>query len=335
MEIDKNVIENFREAMGTLPSQTPQKNYDYYSIFTENASYVKLVEKPENPYRYLVRCACSTWGDGELGQGHGSTQKWEKLSPKSRFAVAISVLTGNTLPVAAESPNFLWEFNGWPRHTYDQYARMRIGSGICSIGSRDNNKLDCPWVLYPELYDELERNPELKEKFDEWTKNSKDLYEMILKTGFGSWQMARAVLPMSYNHSWTAYTSLLCLVGQMSRRLMPCEEAPMVLLFWRMREQVKLHFPLLANYLRPACDKAKRCIYHGGAEGLTKYFSNLFAGCGRWPDEAEYQEFNFSCTNPEQLAKHCEYVQPTEWINYTENDYDKLDPKDKTLFESN
>lgn len=332
-ELKKEVIENFRKAMGTLPSQNPVKNYDYVSAFDPKACYVKLVEYPSNVMKYLVRTAASTWGNGELGPGGGSTQKWEKLSPEGRFLVALSSLTGNTLPVGAESPNFLWEFNGFPRHTFSQFARMRVGSGHASIGCRDNNKLDCAWVLYPELYDELQRNPDLKQKFEEWTKNTKDLYEMILNTGKGSWQSSRAVLPMSYNHSWTSYTSLLALKGQMSRRLMLCEEAPIVLMFWRMRSEIKKISPLVANYLRPACDGAKRCIYHGGAEGLTKYFSNLFAGCGRWPDEVEYQEFNFSCTDPKELEKHCEYVKPNEWINYKESDYSKLSDIDKALFE--
>lgn len=332
-EVKKEVIENFRKAMGTLPSQEPSKNYDYVSIFDDRAGYVKLVEVPPNPYKYLVRCASSTWGDGELGPGHGSTQKWEKLTPEGRYLVAISVLTGNTLPVAPESVTSLWEFNGFPRHSFDQFARMRIGAGICSIGARDNNKLDCPWVLYPELSDELLKNDDLKMQFDNWTVKTKDLYESILNTGKGSWQMARAVLPMSYNHSWTAYINILALKGQMARRLMPCEETPMVLMFWRMRSELEKHFPLIANYMRPACDGPKKCIYHGGAEGLTKYFSNLFAGCGRWPDQVEYQEFNFSCTNPEELAKHCQYVKPDEWKTFGEGDYDKLDPKDKALFE--
>jgi hypothetical protein len=332
-QLKKETIENFREAMGTLPSQNPVKNYDYVSTYDPNACYVKLVEYPSNIYKYLVRMSASTWGDGQLGPGHGSTQKWEKLTPEARYIVALSVLTGNTLPVAEESANLLWEFNGFQRHTYDQFVRLRIGSGHASIGCRDNNKLDCPWILYPELYEELQKNPSLKSHFDEWTKKTKDLYEEILATGRGSWQMSREVLPMSYSHSWTSYTSLLALIGQMNRRLMPCEEAPIVLMFWRMREEIAKKFPLIGNYLRPVCDKAKRCVYHGGAEGLTKYFSNLFAGCGRWKDEADYQEFNFSCTNTEELAKHCNYVQPTEWINYTENDYDKLSDIDKRLFE--
>jgi len=276
--------------------------------------------------------ATATWGSGKVGEGNGSTQKWEKLSPENRYRVVLSVLTGNTLLTAQESVSFTFEFNGIPRHTFDQFARMRIGSGHASIGCRDNSKLDAPFVLYSRLYNELQNNPDLKRRFDEWVVKTKDLYEEILSTGKGSWQTARAVLPMSYNHSWVSYVNLLALRGQMGRRLMACEEAPMVLLFWRMRTEIEDKFPLIANYLRPACDRAKRCIYHGGAEGLTKYFSSLFAGCGRWPDENKYSEFNNSCTDYEELSKYVKIVKPDEWKDFNFDDFDKISEKDKKLF---
>ena len=231
--MEKERIENFRKATGTLPSQKPEKNYKYEDCL--RTIYTKLTDAPKNPYKTLVRMATATWGDGNVEAGHGSTQKWEKLSPINRYIVALSVLTGNTLPTAMESVSFTFEFNGVPRHTFDQFARMRIGSGHASIGSRDNNKLDCPFVLYPSLYKEIENNMFLKQEFENWVEATKDLYESILGTNEGSWQAARAVLPMSYSHSWVSYANLLALKGQMARRLMACEEAPMVLLFWKMR----------------------------------------------------------------------------------------------------
>lgn len=332
---NKQTVDNIRQALGTLSSQRPEKSYEYVSAYDERACTVNLVEAPDNPYKYFVRCATSTWGDGELGLGHGSTQKWEKLSPQSRFIVALSVLTGNTLPVPAESFTLLWEFNGFPRHTFDQFARVRVGAGICSIGSRDNNKLDAPFVLYPELYDDIQNDFELRMEFEEWVRKTKDLYERILNANSGSWQVARAVLPLSYSHSWTAYTSFATLKGQMATRLKACEESPIVLLFWKMHEQIADRWPLIANSMRPGCDFAKRCTYRGGADSLTKYFSNLFKGCGRWPDEAEYTEWNRSCSNPEELKLHAKYVEPSEYQNFTESDYDKLDSRDKKLFEDN
>lgn len=328
---ERKNIEQFRKAMGTLPSQRPKKNYRYVNAL--DVCTVRLTEYPDNPYKSLVRMATATWGDGQTGSKHGSTYKWEKLTPENRFRVALSVLTGNTLPTAMESVNFVFEFNSIPRHTFDQFARARIGTGHASIGCRDNSKLDAPFVLYPGLFKELKRNKKLRKKFEKWAKKTKDLYEDILGTSKGSWQLARAVLPMSYNHSWVSYMNLLALRGQMARRLMACEEAPMVLVFWKMRAEIEKNFPLIANYLRPVCDKARKCVYHEGPEGLTKIFSSLFAGCGRWPTSQKYSEFNNSCTDYSELAKYVKITKPTEWINYTPNDYFKLSNRDKKLFE--
>lgn len=327
----KQDIENMRQAMGTLPSQKPEKNYDYKNCL--ETCYVKMTDYPVNPYKTLLRMSAATWGDGQVGEGHGSTQKWEKLSPENRYRVVLAVLTGNTLPTALESVSFTFQYNGVPRHSFDQFARMRIGSGHASIGSRDNNKLDCPFVLYPSLHKSISEDNALREQFEEWVKKTKDLYETILGTSEGSWQAARAVLPMSYSHSWVSYINLMALKGQMSRRLMACEEAPMVLIFWKMRKEIDNHFPLIANYLRPLCDNAKRCVYHEGPEGLTKYFSALFAGCGRWLTKQNYSEFNNSCSNYEEIEKYVEIVKPDGWKRFTQDTYDLLSDKDKALFE--
>jgi len=328
--MDKDQIENIRKALGTLPSQQPEKNYDYVNAL--EATHVRLADCTSNPYKSLVMMATATWGDGQPGDYHGSTRKWEKLSPQNRFRVALSVLTGNTLPTAQESVSFTFEYNA-PRHAFDQFARMRIGSGHASIGCRDNSKLDAPFSLYPSLYKAIQDDEALKQQFESWVKQTKDLYERILTTDKGSWQTARAVLPMSYNHSWVSYMNLIAMKGQMGRRLMACEEAPIVLLFWKMREEVDNKFPLIANYLRPICDRAHKCVYHDGPEGLTKYFSALFAGCGRWKTESEYSEFNNSCTDYEELKKYVKIVERDGWIDFTPDDYDKLSDKDKALFE--
>ena len=67
---------------------------------------------------------------------------------------------------------------------------------------------------------------------------------------------------------------------------------------------------------------------------MTKYFSSLFACCGRWPTKEAYSEFNVSCSSYEELAEHGFAMPgPTEWIKYGENDYDKLHKKDKALFD--
>ncbi len=270
--MDKKQIENIRSAMGTLPSQKPEKNYDYVNTYDDSVGYVKLVDYPLNVFKPLVRAATATWGDAKSG----STQKWEKLSPLNRYIVALSVITGNTLPQACEAINFQFEYNGFTRSCFDQAARTRIGASFQSIGSRDNSKLDAPFILYPDLYNELQKDANLKFKFEAWIKSTKDLYEDILSKDQSSWQEARAVLPMSYSHSWVATYNFLSLKNQMAQRLSFCEEAHIVYMFWKMREEIERVSPLLANYMKPKCDYAKRCVYHGAHEGLTKYFSNLF-----------------------------------------------------------
>jgi thymidylate synthase ThyX len=329
MEISKEQIDNMREALDTLPSRTQTKTYDYFNVLETLT--VEVYDSPNNPYLNIVNAACSTWGSGRVGADEGSCRKWQKLSPRNRYIVTLSALKGETLPLALENVKYEFCVNGGPRHLYDQHFRVRLAAHQ-SIGCRDNTKLDAPFILYPELFKEIINNLELKKQFENWVKTTKDMYETILNCGCGSYQTARAVLPMSYNHSCTTSIDLLSLKSQMARRLMACEEAPIVYMYWKIREEIKKKTPLIANYLRPACDSAKRCVYHGGAEGLTKYFSNLFAGCGRWTDEVKYAEFNRSCSDYNELSKYVEIVPRDGWINFTENDYDLLDMKDKILF---
>jgi len=325
-------IDNLREALQTLPNRS-KKTYEYRNAL--ETCVANLVDSSKNPMKDIVTLACSTWGSGDIGLGNGSTDKWNKLTPENRYRVTLSALLGNTLPTALEAPSFTFEVNGVPRSTFDQFARCRFFS-IGSIGTRDNDKLDSPFLIYDRLYKLLQEDKELKKDFEDWVSGTKDLYEKIISNGKGDYQLGRDVLPMSMNHSWTFKTDYLTLKGQCARRMMACEQDSHVLLFWKLREEIKNKVsPLLANYLRPACDSAKKCIYHGGAEGLTKYFSSLFAGCGRWEEEHSYSEFNHSCSDYETLSKHVEIIPKDGWIKFGEDDYSKLDSKDKKLFEDN
>jgi len=324
----KKDVDNMREAMGTLPSQAPKKTYSWKNSL--DSLYVKMNSWTANPYHAMASMAAATWGDNETG----STGKWENLTPENRYRIVLSVLTGNTLPQAGEAVQFTFEVNGTPRHTFDQHARARVGTAFASIGTRDNNKLDADFLLYPDVCKRMESDPEYKEKVERWIKDTKDLYEETISKGSGSWQSGRAFLPMSVNHSYVFTQNYLALKGQCARRLMACEESSIVALHIALRELVGRKFPLLANYLRPACDGAKKCIYHEGPEGMTKYFSSLFACCGRWPTKEQYSEFNVSCSSYEELEAHrFKMPGPTEWIKYGENDYEKLDWRDKCLFD--
>jgi len=327
----KKDIDNMREAMGTLPSQAPKKTYSWKNSL--DSLYVAMNDWTKNPYKAIVSMCTATWGDNETG----STGKWNKLTPENRYRIVLACLTGNTLPQALEAVQFTFEVNGVPRHTFDQHARARIGTAFASIGTRDNNKNDSDFLLYPDVCRRLNEDPEYRKQVEQWIKITKDLYEETISHGQGSWQSGRAFLPMSTNHSYAFVQNYLALKGQCARRLMACEEAPIVSLHMTLRSLVEKKWPLLANYLRPACDGAKKCIYSLGPEGLTKYFSNLFKGCGRWPDPNEYSEFNVSCSSYEELEEHG-FMMPGPgpdgwtWIKYGENDFDKLHPLDIALF---
>ena len=325
----QNEIDNIRKALHTLPNKST-KTYAYDTALKH--CQVKIVDSSKNPFKDIVALATATWGSGQSGYGFGSTNKWAKLSPQNRYRVVLSALTGNTLPTALEAPSFTFEVNGVPRHTFDQFARCRFFS-IGSIGTRDNDKLDAPFMIYDRLHKLLQNDKKLRQDFNLWVRMTKDLYDDIISNSKGDYQLGRDVLPMSLNHSWTFKSDFLTLQGQCGRRMMACEQDSIVLLFWKIREEIEKVSPLLANYMRPVCDKVKKCVYHGGAEGMTKYFSSLFAGCGRWKEDHQYSEFNHSCTDYKELSKYVNIVQPNGWINYTEDDYKKLSRKDKKLFE--
>ena len=328
----KNDVINMRKAMGTLPSQAPSKSYDYKDDITSIC--VNMTDFPKNPYKIIARAVTATWGDNETG----STGKWERLTPENRFRLVLSHLTGNTLPQASEGVQFQFEVNGLTRHDFDQHARARIGAHFMSIGTRDNNKLDADILLYDDIIERMDNDPNYKRRVEEWIRMTKDLYEDTIMHSDSSWQTGRAFLPQSVNHSYVFGINYLALKGQCARRLMACEQEGIVALHWLIRDRIDQYFPLMANYLKPICDTAKKCVYMEGPEGMTKYFSNLFDGCGRWKVEKEencvYKEFNKSCTSYERLKElGIPILYSCEYKHFSSDDYNKLDDKDKILFE--
>jgi len=324
-------VQNMRKAMGTLPSQHPEKTYSYKNDI--QSIYVKMTDWPRNPYEQIVRAVAATWGDNETG----STGKWEKLTPENRYRLVLSHLTGNTLPQASEGIQFQFEVNGLSRSDFDQHARARLGMHFMSIGTRDNNKLDADFLLYDEAIEQTKKDPEYKAKVDQWVKLTKDLYEETINLSESSWQTGRCFLPQSINHSYVFGTNYIALKGQCSRRLMFCEQEGISALHWKLKAEVDSKFPLLGNFLKPACDGAKRCVYMEGPEGMTKYFSNLFDGCGRWKvqnvDNDAYKEFNHSCTNPERMKElGVKIWEIGDYKHFGPDDYEKLDPIDKAFF---
>lgn len=329
--LSKDDVMNMRSAMGTLPSQQPQKTYGYKDDIT--SIYVRMTDCPQNPYKILCRAVCATWGDNETG----SCGKWEKLTPENRFRTVLSCMTGNTLPQAQEGVNFQFEVNGLSRSDFDQHARTRIGTHFMSIGTRDNNKLDADFLLYDDVIQRMNKDPEYKKEVESWVKTTKDLYEKTIAFSESSWQSGRCFLPQSINHSYVFGTNLLALKNQMARRLMACEQEGIVTLHWLLRKEVENKFPFLASFMKPVCDNAKRCVYMSGPEGLTTLFSNLFDGCGRWEvvreDDKAYKEFNRSCTDYNRLkALGIPVVDKDGFKRFGFDDFYKLDEKDLELF---
>lgn len=330
--ITREDVMNMREAMGTLPSQAPEKTYVYKNDISSIK--INMTDWPKNPYKEITRAVCATWGDNETG----SMGKWEKLKPENRYRCVLACMTGQTLPQAQEAVNFQFEVNGLSRSDFDQHARARVGAHFMSIGTRDNNKLDADFLLYDDVMQRVEKDPAYKAKVEHWVRITKDLYEETIKDDNASWQSGRCFLPQSLNHSYVFGINLIALKGQMARRLMACEQEGIVSLHWHMRKCVEEQFPFLAAFLKPQCDGAKKCIYMSGAEGLTALFSNLFDGCGRWPVTREqdkvYHQFNKSCTSYERLKElGVPVLSPTEYPSFGFNDYEYLSNADRKLFE--
>ena len=311
-------IDEMRKATGTHPSAAPCKRTRLWRGCEKLK--VSMVDWPANPYKAIFSAVTATWGDDDY------KDKWGLVKPEARFKVVLAALTGNTLPQALESFSFTWKVYGGPRHMFDQHARARVGSTFYSVGCRDNSKLDASMVAYSSLYDM--HKAELAEYFGA----CKRLYGAIISGGTGSWQSARAVLPMCYHHPYYFSQNYLALKQQCSRRMMFCEEEFIVGLHWLLRESVAGRFPLLANYLRPACDAAHECLY-AKSYSLSNMFGCLFKGCGRWPRGTEYASWNSSCTDVETLVQQGVPV-VSKWVEFREGDYGRLAAEDKRLFES-
>jgi thymidylate synthase ThyX len=329
-EQKKQEIDNLRSTMGTLPSQSPKKSYEIIRGVSQLET--EMYEQPCNPYKTICESVVATWGDDKY------ETVWPKLTHFNRFKVVLSVLQGQTLPAPLESIDFSFIVRNVPRHCFGQHRTARVGQTFYSIGSRDNNKLDSKIILYTKLYDKCfldNKETEFGTRLVSHIKQMKDLYEELLQDK-ESWQIARAILPMAYHHSYKFSINYLALKGFCSQRMKFCEEEFICALAWKLSETIKTKFPLLANYLRPGCDSGKVCQY-SKSYSLSNAFGCLFSSCGRNKSGTEYSTFNESCSDIKEIEKQLKIKipEPNEWSEFTENDYEKLDKKDKDLFESN
>ena len=318
--VRKEDVNNLREAMGTMPNKDLVPHTMFYAGV--NGITVEMTECPENPYRAIFEASVATWGDEQYAT------KWDNVSPENRFKVVKAALSGQTLPQALEPVNFMFIVRGASRAQFDQHARQRVGATFFSQGVRDNSRADAGFRVPTEFLSD----PDLMERIGEHVKDGKDLYAEIIRRGMGSYQSARAILPMGITHNYKYAANLQAIKGYMAQRLQACEQEDTVFVAISIRKAIEDKFPLIASHLKPGCDYAKKCTYHQSYT-LSEMFGCLFAGCGRWPDENEYSTFNGSCSNYRTMAEQggIQLRSPTFWREY--DTFECLSTEDLVLFE--
>ena len=319
----QQTTDELRRAMGTLPELNVEDKDTKIHVGVSGIT-AELIDGPRNPYRTIVEVSTATWGDEAF------SNKWDKISPENRFKIVKAALSGQTLPQAIEPVLFAFTIRGTSRSAFDQHARARLQT-FFSQGCRDNSRLGAGFRLPSELAPENGGDPELYKDVLAHIANFKDLYQRILKTGWGSFQTARCLFPLGATHNYRFASNLGALKGFMAQRLKACEQADTCYTAICIWNEINDRFPLIADHLRPGCDWIKKCDYHQSST-LSELFSALFAGCGRWEDPVKYATFNKSCSSYEQMEKEGgkRIPGPTSWKNYTE--YSQLEDSDKALF---
>lgn len=288
---NKDTVDNLRKAMGTMPDQKPTRTTPFY-IGVDSIG-ARLIDGPINPYKAIFTMTTSTWGK--------KIDKWHEVSQEGRIEVVKAALSHKTLPTALEAPSFTFAIEGLSRSAFDQIARARIGAGFASMGWRDNSHEDIGFRIPQDIADGDE---ETLLHFKESCLKAKEVYSEIINKGQGSWQDARAVLPISAIHRFSMCINYLALQSFCAKRLKFCEQADTVMTAWFMKEAVRDKYPLLGVYLKPGCDIVGRCQY-ADEYSMSEIFGCLFAPCGRNPvkNPVDYSEFNKSCTDVSKIEE--------------------------------
>lgn len=320
-------VEALRRAMGTAPNAQPEFQTEFYRGVEGIEVHLVPRSFTPNPYRIMFEMATQTWGAAEE-----EGQKWGRVRPEHRALVVQAVLTGQALPLALEAVQFGFVVERLSRWAFDQLARARLGVVFASLGTRDNNHLDIGFRLHEAIW----QDPGKLAAAMTACRAAKDAYKYIVEAGRGSWQEARAVLPISCVHRFAFSINYAALRNLCAQRMQFCEAEDVVAVAWLLRAAVARRFPYLAAFLRPGCDRARRCTYHN-AYALSEAFGALFRPCGRWP-APEYTfgtdfQFNGSCSGPDTIARQLGLALPAGQSDRPE-DLDPLaDPLDRALFE--
>ena len=278
---------------------------------------VELIDWTPNCYKAICNGALMTWGK--------VCNKWPLLSPETRFYVVNEVLNNRALPLAKELPTFTFLVSGVSRACADQIFRARMGVSICAKGFKDNDLRHLDMCIPSRI-----RDAETREKVKKFAEESRKLYREI-QGDAPNWA-GRCIVPMYAGYHFLISFNYLALQGFCANRMETTEMPDVVAVSWLMRERVKEVFPLLADYLRPACDFAKRDRTLA-VNGFAEVFGLPHASDNRWPNELEkYKQLSSeSCTDLRKLCAQLEfsYVSPSDWKDYT---WVSLEASDKEKF---
>ena len=320
--------DELRRAMGTLPELNCEDDRTALHVGVAGIS-AELIDAPRNPYRAIFEVSVATWGNEEYAT------KWPLVAPEHRFKVVKAALSGQTLPQAVEPILFSFIIRGASRSAFDQHARQRLAT-FFSQGVRDNSRLDAGFRIPAELHPDHGGDQETFDEIMAFVKEYKRLYKKILKKGWGSFQSARALMPMGMTHNYKFAANVGVLKSYIAQRTQACEQADTVAVAICVWNLLWGRWPFLASHLKPGCDFAKRCTYHQSST-LSEMFSALFAGCGRWPDPVPYATFNKSCSSYEDIIKQLNitsrlpqwFPEPGKWPDFQE--FSALFPTDLQL----
>ena len=305
MKDDITEFKGYKTTYDRYPTRSDEIRYDFKNLDVE------LIDHSLNPYRSIFENITATWGNKNTWWN-----RWENCDINTRIEVVTTALNNQTLPAPLETCNFTFNIRGLSRGAFDQLARSRR-TVIGSIGTRDICHRDTGIILHPNL-----------EKFDEkikvWWKHTKDLYDEIIGVNSNneSWQTARYILPLSIEWRFVWSLNYKELQHMCSQRMCFVEQWDTVGTAWAISIALSKKFPLLAAFIRPQCDKKKRCVYDNTDSKSITYsniFPNLFSPCGRYKlGTKNYTIFDEISTRPSDISKMLDYKIPGP------DDWDKI-----------
>lgn len=279
-----------------------------------------LLDYTKNPYKSMFNMALMTWGN--------LSNKWDRSSPELRFEVVKAVLEKKALPLALEAPYFVFLIENVSRASFDQIARARIGVVFAAKGYKDDFLNDLGFMIPSVINDDAEARSLVKMHVD----SAKTIYSR-LQNKFPNWA-ARCVLPHYSQYSYIIGITYKSLQELCSKRMQTTEMEDTVATAWFLRDRVRIEFPLLAEYLRPACDFNKKdttVAVNGFSDilGIPHPSDNRQPGFEKYKGKVLYDN---PCTDINLLRAelNIQIPMPDDFRDY---EFNTLSEKDTVLFQ--